>query len=148
MAGIERGGQNIGRWPADMPDEEERSPTASGEGAIEGFAPDAGDAGTRGQQTEPSGPVDMERMAGLPEHERDTGESTVGGGIMSAGGTATEFGTQDSGDVMGGVNEDEEGESTPGLPMAGDTDTSGGGDEGGLLDRARRMLGGDDEGRG
>jgi hypothetical protein len=48
-------------------------------------------------------PEDIRRLQGLPDHERDPNES-VGGGLMSQGGTAHDRGTGTLGGVAEGPN--------------------------------------------
>jgi hypothetical protein len=56
----------------------------------------------------------QDRQQGLPEFERDD-ERTVGGGLMSEGGTATDRGTGElDGTAQGGTDEDED-ETTEGF---------------------------------
>ncbi|CAN5149136.1 hypothetical protein BH24CHL7_BH24CHL7_00900 [soil metagenome] len=95
MSQVERGGQNVLRWPAELPE------TDNPEGSVGEEARD------RDEQSE--------RMAALPEHEQDPDEA-VGGGMLASGGTAVEHGSSD--DRLLGSDEGSEGES--GLPM-GDT---------------------------
>lgn len=47
-----------------------------------------------------------ERLERLPEHERDRTSDTMGGGILSQGGTATERGT-DAGTGLAGAGRDD-----------------------------------------
>ena len=98
MSQVERGGQNVLRWPAELPE------TDNPEGTVGEEARD------RDEQSGQS-----ERLAALPEHEQDPDDS-VGGGMMSSGGTAVDRGSSDDG--LLGSDEGSPGES--GLPM---TDT-------------------------
>jgi hypothetical protein len=73
MSQIERGGQSAQRWPAELPE------TDNPEGTV-------------GEELrDREGDEQAERLDALPEHERDPNDA-VGGGMMSAGGTAEDRG--------------------------------------------------------
>jgi hypothetical protein len=65
MSQVERGGQNVLRWPAELPE------TDNPEGSVGEEARD------RDEQSE--------RLAALPEHEQDPDESVAGGADLSLG---------------------------------------------------------------
>ncbi len=102
MAQYERGGQNVQRWPAELPE------TDNPEGTV---GEELRDADERDH---------ADRMAALPAHEQDP-DHIVGGGIMSMGGTATDHG-RSSDQPVPEEEGDQRGES--GLPM-GDTPEQG-----------------------
>ena len=62
MSDIERGGQNVSRWPAEFAE------TDNPEGSVGEELRDENEASTRAQD---------ERLAQLPEHERDVGYTDV-----------------------------------------------------------------------
>ena len=108
MAGnIERGGTGIGRWPADMPEEDERSRSAPAEGAVEGLA---GESDLAGADT----------GGGMPGHEVDP-DTEVGGGMTGAGGSATDYGHDTTGGQMDPDTERHSGDDSGGLPLGDST---------------------------
>ena len=74
MSQFERGGMNLGRWPAD----------------IGNVADDPGAA------IEETADEDQERLAALPDHEIDT-ETSQGGGILGMGGSGEDRGIESAG---------------------------------------------------
>lgn len=98
MSQIERGGQNVQRWPAELPD------TDNSEGTVGEELRDADE-----RQAE------ADRLAALPAHEQDP-DDAVGGGILGAGGTAVEHGRPEDQPVPA-EEADVRGES--GLPLGG-----------------------------
>lgn len=63
----------------------------------------------------PFGAEDHDEDDGLPEHERDD-DRTIGGGMMGAGGTATDRGTGElTGDAQGRGDDDEAGGMNEGM---------------------------------
>ncbi len=89
MSQIERGGSNLGRWPADV-----------------GNVSDDRDAAI-----EAVGDEDAERLSALPDHEIDT-DTSVGAGLTASGGVAEERGatgddeSEDVGVPLGGDDSD------------------------------------------
>ncbi len=94
MSQIERGGMNVGRWPADVAN------VADDEGA-------AVDEVAGG---------DQDRLAGLPAYEQDA-DTSVGAGLTTSGGSAEDRGVEDmGGEGVGSELGDDRLEDT-GLPL-------------------------------
>jgi hypothetical protein len=96
MSQIERGGHSTQRWPAELAE------TDNPEGTV-------GE-----DMRESEGDEQAERLAALPEHERDPNEA-AGGGLMSSGGTVEDRGRPEDQPVP---SEDAEKSGDSGLPMS------------------------------
>jgi len=101
MTQFERGGMNIGRWPADLADTE-------GDGTV------VDDSSLPTDQSQ----AERERLAALPAHEVDTDDS-VGAGLAGSATTATDFGVGAGDQPV--PDEDVRDDSTDrgGLPLGG-----------------------------
>ncbi len=118
MAQFERGGMNLGRWPAEGDADLPHGAEDEAPGVISDLASD-----------------DQQRLSQLPAHETDNDDS-FGGGVMSTGGS----------NIVSGFDEEAAGQPVPeeegtpgalslhgrdaddsGLPLGGGTDKSGDG---------------------
>lgn len=115
MAGIERGGMNTQRWPAEA-DVNDEGLDLPGDRALDLEGEDAG-TGAEG-----AGLAERERLSGLPEHEFDK-DDTIGAGLASSGGSLPDYGRTSDQPVP---EEDADSDDSPGLPSMQGLPRSGG----------------------
>jgi hypothetical protein len=106
MSQIERGGSNLGRWPADI-----------------GNVSDDRDAAI-----EAVGDEDAERLSALPDHEIDT-DTSVGAGLTASGGVAEDRGVEATAGADAELRQGERNDASTGDDESEDVGVPLGGDD-------------------